>query len=319
MTIEETIMRKMKALLLLTSAIWLVAAASGWAADAVDSKDSPQLERVPGAQIAFYKFFNLDEAYFLRAPMNTKGPVDFSSDEWLKAEGSITQIRYTMPANTSSLAAYRDVENKLKAKGFQIVFGCSDMACLASGDRTDLRFLGERMDPHIGNPMMYFDRDRYLLAKRDAPNGPVYVSALIGERLEQSVAFVQVLEPAQSAPPKPEAKTPSCPDLFGPWRNVDPKTRSMSRAEIKGSCDAGAKIIVRIWGACTPRECDWGDIPAQLDQPKGEITATTTVSFEVTRLGLTLDSAGRLAIKSITHFTDKSGRADTDQVDLMQR
>jgi len=168
--------------------------------------------------------------------------------------------------------------------------------------------------------MMYFDRDRYLLARRDQPDGPVYVSALIGERLEQSVAFVQVLEPEQTAsPPKAEPKTAACPQLFGPWRNIDPKTRSMSRAEITGSCDPGAKIVVRIWGACTPKECDWGNIPAQFDQAKGEITATTKVSFEVTDLAVTLDDAGRLMIKSFTHFTDKSGRPDMNEVDVMQR
>jgi Domain of unknown function (DUF4892) len=305
--------------LLVTATVCLGALAPAHAADVADSRDNPQLERFPGSEIAFYKLFNLDEAFFLRAPMDTHGPVNLASDEWLKAEGRVTQIRYTMPANTSSLAAYRDIENKLKAKGFQIVFGCSDMACLATRDRTDLRFLGERMDPHIGNQMMYFDRDRYLLARRDQPDGPVYVSALIGERLEQSVAFVQILEPEQSASPKTGTRMAACPQLFGPWRNIDPKTRSMSRAEITGSCDPGARIVVRIWGACTPKDCDWGNIPAQFDQAEGEITATTKVSFEVTRLVVRLDDAGRLAIRSITHFTDNSKRADTDQMDLMQR
>jgi hypothetical protein len=289
------------------------------AADVADSKDSQQLARFPGAEIAFYKFFNLDEAFFLRAPLSKSGQSAQTSSEWLKAEGSVTQIRYTMPQNTSSLAVSRDIETKLKAGGFQIVFTCSDMACLGTADRTDLRFLGERMDPSIGNPMMYFDHDRYVLAKRDAPGGLVYVSALIGERLEQSVAFVQVLEPEQSVapPPKPEAK--ACPDLFGKWRNVDAKTRSMSRAEISGGCEPGAKIVVRIWGACTPKECDWGNIPGQFDQAKAEVTATTKVSFEVTQLSIRRDAEGHLAIRSVTHFTDKSGRPDTDEMDLMQR
>jgi hypothetical protein len=312
-----------RVLLAVTAAAWL-GGTPVQAADIADSKDNPQLERFPGSEIAFHKLFALDEAYFLRAPMGTRGPVNYAGGEWLRAEGRVTQIRYTMPTNTSSLAAYRDIENKLKAKGFQIVFNCQDMECLVGGDRTDLRFLGERMDPHIGNPMMYFDRDRYLLVRRDQPDGPVYVSALIGERLEQSVAFVQILEPEQKAPPpktdsKTEPKMAACPQLFGPWRNIDPKTRSMSRAEITGSCDPGAKIVVRIWGACTPKECDWGNIPAQFDQAKGEITATTKVSFEVTELAVTLDDAGRLMIKSSTHFTDKSGRPDMNEVDVMQR
>ena len=128
-----------------------------------------------------------------------------------------------------------------------------------------------------------------------------------------------ILEPEQKAPTKAEPKTAACPQLFGQWRNIDPRTRSMSRAEIIGSCDPGARIVVRIWGACTPKECDWGNIPAQFDQAKGEITATTKVSFEVTELAVTLDEAGRLMIKSFTHFTDKSGRPDMNEVDVMQR
>jgi hypothetical protein len=299
------------------AAAWIaIGTSAAPAADVAGSRDHPQVGRFVGSEITFYAQFALDEARLLKAPLSVQNAQNTSGGEWLAVEGRVTRMRYAMPSNRSSFEVLRSYETALRGKGFQTAFTCKDVDCLSgSATPADVYRLGEVIDPKNTNPMMYYDHSRYLLAKRDDAAGPTYVSLLVGERLDKTVAFLQVVDPQQPEPPQTVAK---CPQFVGPWRNVDPKTRSMARAEIKGSCDSG-KMIVHVWGACTPKYCDWGDAPGTYDAAKERIDVTSKSTFDIAEMTVSLDAQDHLVIDALAKFTDKSGRADLKTTDVFVR
>jgi hypothetical protein len=62
-------------------------------------------------------------------------------------------------------------------------------------------------------------------------------------------------------------------DEDGSWRNSDPNTRSLTRAQLRFVCQdqilngqlypPGAPWYMHLWGACHPSDCDWGEVPAE--------------------------------------------------------
>lgn len=62
-------------------------------------------------------------------------------------------------------------------------------------------------------------------------------------------------------------------DEDGSWRNSDTNTRSLTRAQLRFVCQdvilngepypPGAPWYMHLWGACSPSDCDWGEVPAQ--------------------------------------------------------
>lgn len=59
---------------------------------------------------------------------------------------------------------------------------------------------------------------------------------------------------ACSSPPE----TLQTADMMGQWKNVDSKTDHLTRVEIHQS-DSTDQFLVRMWGACHPEDCFWGD------------------------------------------------------------
>jgi outer membrane protein OmpA-like peptidoglycan-associated protein len=166
------------------------------AADAPGSKDHPLVGRYTGSEIVFYKQSSYDEAVILQAPFNWRelqqSSYVRSGPEWLKLEGGVTTIRYTVATKRSSLEVIRNYEAALKAKGFQVSFQCSDN-CITGPDREPFR-MGELMDPDNRVPHFYSEKPRYLLAKLNRPQGLVYVAIFIAEFREQTTAIINVVE-----------------------------------------------------------------------------------------------------------------------------
>ena len=104
-------------------AILLLCASLLPAADLAGSKDHPLVKRFDGSTIGRYLAKDYDEVKF------TLGKVEFDYNAQNfkpfpqeRKEGKRTSIVYGLPAGISVLEAFRNYENELKEKGFEILF-----------------------------------------------------------------------------------------------------------------------------------------------------------------------------------------------------
>jgi hypothetical protein len=110
-------------------------------------------------------------------------------------------------------------------------------------------------------------------------------------------------------------------DLEGEWINVDLRTRGLTRLVISKT-ENGWSIGAS--GKCHPKDCSWG---AVVLAPLGESVedysfargfAVWKAGFATKYMTLTL-SNGQLTAEIITIFCDRSGRANTRRLDVLQR
>jgi hypothetical protein len=101
------------------------------------------------------------------------------------------------------------------------------------------------------------------------PSRPVRRAALL------VVAFLAGLVALTTATASPASALCIADPLTGSWHNIDPATRSMTRAQIDfacgdvilcpidGPCTGGTSTwTVSLWGKCHPSDCAWGPRPA---------------------------------------------------------
>ena len=102
-------------------------------------------------------------------------------------------------------------------------------------------------------------------------------------------------------------------DLFtGNWVNVDANTRGITRTQISRS---GSRLVVHMWGACSPTDCDWGTVSTSVSDADDKVLKIRwDQGFAVRTQTLTLLSNGHLRVNSFTRYTDNSGRADQRHV-----
>lgn len=201
---------------LTTLTAMLVLASANWASavDALGSADHPLVGRYAGSNIVYYKLAAFDEVALLKQAHNysilleANQLQDRSGAEWLKLEGAVTEIRYDVPPGRSSLEVIRNYEQTLKDGGFTPEFDCTDKDCFA-GNLLDPYLLGQQLDPTNVVSTAYFDRVRYVLAKRNGPKGVVYASIIVGEDKGTVTAFVKVVETGPMETGKIELKTAS--------------------------------------------------------------------------------------------------------------
>jgi hypothetical protein len=124
----------------------------------------------------------------------------------------------------------------------------------------------------------------------------------------------------------PTAKAALCgPTMTGDWRNIDPNTRSMTRAvvdytcndvvlcDIFGHCSGGDSYYsMHVFGKCHPTDCDWGRLRAT-DMGGGWIKSTYNFGFATDHVWLkTYQYYGLtyLRVWVYTDFTAADGRTD---------
>lgn len=90
----------------------------------------------------------------------------------------------------------------------------------------------------------------------------------------------------------------------GRWLNVDANTRGITRIAIKVH---DSKADVRVWGKCSPQDCDWGWTPAN-SYTDGHLTANYQSSNIVRDLTLTMTNRMTLKVKVRTRYRDNSVR-----------
>ena len=105
-------------------------------------------------------------------------------------------------------------------------------------------------------------------------------------------------------------------DYFGHWENVDPATRSIVKVDI--SPGPGNKIRVRVYGACHPNPCDWGEVIADQATLAGSIIYRVNYDqgFAIKHVRFNINPIGTLKVRTQVNFTEADGRTDyaTDDV-----
>jgi hypothetical protein len=99
----------------------------------------------------------------------------------------------------------------------------------------------------------------------------------------------------------------------GQWANEDPNTRGITNVEIRSDQE---KLKVRVWGACRPVDCEWGESTAEADGPRYLLTWKTSFATKTQELAL---EDNRLRIVTRTTFTDNSGRPNSEVVDFLRK
>lgn len=137
------------------------------AQDLAGSSDHPLISRYPGTQIEEYSSKEFDE--FL-LPL---GQIRANEKEYTKSqriEGKVTKLKYTIPANRSSLEVLRSYQNALQRAGFQPLYACVGQEC------------GAPLSPNeIPTPSGFWclsckDPTRYIAAKLTRASGDIYVA-----------------------------------------------------------------------------------------------------------------------------------------------
>ncbi len=115
------------------------------------------------------------------------------------------------------------------------------------------------------------------------------------------LAFCAVLPPANAY---------TSGEFVGDWENLDTATFGITRVEIgifKSS------FTVQAWGACTPKDCDWGTTSTLI--PAGSIESfvvSYTESYGTRVLTIRLLSEALLQVHLLTDYTPADGRKDTE-------
>lgn len=133
--------------------------------DVAGAKDPPGIEqRFPDATITYYDQETFD-SYTLPTAKATGRDTLADSKE---LEGRVTEVRYEIAAERSTLEVMRNYINAFEAKGFQTLFACTDSAC---GGRAFNHIAGAGITGFQETPK----GQRYLAGKL----GNLYASVLV--------------------------------------------------------------------------------------------------------------------------------------------
>ncbi|MCU7726300.1 hypothetical protein ODJ79_21435 [Actinoplanes sp. KI2] len=119
---------------------------------------------------------------------------------------------------------------------------------------------------------------------------------------------------------------------YGDWRNADPATRSITRAQVRDcqsvttctgdvcSTTSDAGWAVRLFGACSPTDCDWGWSAGAFRLANGRIPAFYDQGFAKRQVWVAMSQfrPGQLWIAIRTDFVDPN-RADYESQDWFVR
>lgn len=164
--------------LLLLSSPALMAAAP----DAENSADYPDIGRFQGAWITYYDAKDFDEFKFVSGKV-----VGDDKSQTKTLEGRVTRIGYHLDPGPSILEVTRNVENKLKDAGYDIVFTCKSDDCGGA----DFAYNG----PEILNiPFMWMGDDFRYLAAHKSGDVDTYAAILVSSNNDEVVYQLMVAE-----------------------------------------------------------------------------------------------------------------------------
>lgn len=134
--------------------------------DVEGSQDHPAVgARYPGAAIVRYAVKEFDEYTLLLGEVRkAKLPGRHEA-----LEGKVTRISYEIARGRTTLEVLHNYETLLADKGFEVLFKCKGTEC---GGRA----FNHTVVPYWPGFAENYADQRYLAAKKDGPDGPVYVA-----------------------------------------------------------------------------------------------------------------------------------------------
>lgn len=129
----------------------------------------PLFSAYPGADADYYRHIDYD--LFQLPTSAVAADKTFSS---IDAQGAVTRHLYEIK-QVSTLQVYQNYLQAVKTAGFSVVFSCELAACGVEGGQAIGDVLSIR--DHVYN---YHRNPYYVLAKKEAANGPVYAAWYIG-------------------------------------------------------------------------------------------------------------------------------------------
>lgn len=146
--------------------VCIVPVSAANAKDVKGSKDHPLVSRYEGAEIIRYKQEKFNEYALLLGKPKGKEPGEHQA-----VEGAITQIRYQIDKERTSLEVYKNYEKALVDAGFETLFECKNKTC---GGRAFNHLVVE-----YGDMSENYKDQRFLAAKLTRPEGTAYVSLYV--------------------------------------------------------------------------------------------------------------------------------------------
>lgn len=134
-----------------------------------DEQAHPLFSAYPNADVKLYQRLDYGQFQLPNSAANAKG--EFGK---LNATGEVTRHEYEIE-QVSSMQLAQNYQQAINNAGFSLVFRCEGQAC----GPEDGQALGDHlsMNDDVYN---YYRQPYYLLAKKDLPEGPVYVAWYIG-------------------------------------------------------------------------------------------------------------------------------------------
>ncbi|GLK75561.1 OmpA/MotB domain-containing protein [Methylopila jiangsuensis] len=177
----------------------VAAGAPAAAKDVAGGKDHPLVGRYDGATLQLYKAKDYEEQRLLTkritgADIRAAGGRRLSDANAIKVAGKAFRLKYSGPKGRSALEVARNLQDGLKAKGFEILFQCRAAECsdLNGGELyfalNDESPMG-RGDIRSGVPDVL-----YASAVLRRPEGDVYAGVYVGQFGDTPETLVDVVE-----------------------------------------------------------------------------------------------------------------------------
>ncbi len=170
--------------------IFVLFSANTFAADKVGSKDHPLLKRYEGSSILDYSQLGYAEySLALGKALNRVAPASQgrSIEKEAMLEGKVTRITYLAPTERSALEVFRNYEQELAEKGFEILF---------KGEKEQLGYrFAARYDRILSRFAQNNSDNRFVAARLNRPEGNVTVALFVLKPMKgETVIQLDVVE-----------------------------------------------------------------------------------------------------------------------------
>jgi len=141
----------------------------------------------------------------------------------------------------------------------------------------------------------------------------------------------QYVAPSDSGSPNTDTQIPtSFPNVsnnppvvfFNEWVNIDSQSKAIKQVSIQAK-DGGTYI--NMIGSCSPTDCNFREeapnvvVNYNYDSETEILHVEWIFDFQILTQELTITPDNQLRVKTLTHYTDNSGRVDYEMVDYYTR